>query len=142
MMNGLSEAADVDTLTISVAAMALDLAIRSRGNTDLKIEMGMCTTLPVLRMDLSDKGGVLTRDAKSLPGLYCAPGNYLDLFRSMAENEYRQSQKITWDTDVDFATISTAEQLNASFHGLPVVSENLMPAILKSVIEPKSRYEQ
>lgn len=142
MMRGLSEKADDNTLTISVVSMALDLAIRSRGNTDLKVEMGLCATLPVLRMDLSEKGGVLTRDAQSLPGLYCGPGGYLDLFRSMAENEYRQSRKITWEADVDYDSISTAKQLNAAFQGLPPVSDEMMPLILQSLRKPKSRYER
>jgi hypothetical protein len=142
MIRGLSEKATDDTLSIAVISMAIDLAGRAYDNTDLRIEMGLCPTLPVLRMDLSDRGGVLTRDAKVLPAIYCGPGGYLEMFRAMAESEYRQSRKVAWHLKTDPRTLRTATEINAAFEGLPPATDDMVPAILKSLQAPKSRYER
>lgn len=141
MINGLGENANDKTLLVSVVAMALDLAIRSSENVDLRVEMCLCPTLPVVRMDISDQGAVITRDAKSLPGIYCGPGSqHLDMYRTMAENEFRQGKPITWTQGIRYRDIRSASEIAMHFPALPTITDELMIDILEILETPKSRY--
>ena len=75
MLNTLNEDADAKTLPAAVVATVLEVARRAVENPDLEVEIGMAPSLPVLRVDVSNNGCLISRDAKALPGLFCSPGN-------------------------------------------------------------------
>jgi hypothetical protein len=141
MLQGLGEQVDRNTLPAAVVATVLDAAKRAVENTYLEVEIGMTPTLPVVRFDVSNNGAVITSDAKSLPGIFCGPASpYREMFRSIIDNELRQSTRITWDPDLDVAGISNAADLARSFRGLPTVDDDVLARAKDMIKHPRHRY--
>jgi hypothetical protein len=141
MLQGLGEQADRHTLPAAVVATVLDAAKRAVENPYLEVEIGMAPTLPVVRFDVSDNGAVITSDAKSLPGIFCGPASpYREMFRSIIDNELRQSTRITWEPDLDVTDISNATDLARAFGGLPTVDDEVLARAKDMIGHPRHRY--
>jgi hypothetical protein len=97
---GLGEAADEDTLAVNVVATVIAAILASVANPYLHIQIGLCTTVPVLRVDASSSAALLTRDAPELPAILVNSGNpYFEMVRDLVENELAQSRKVEWKKD-------------------------------------------
>ncbi len=98
MKTSLGEGADENTLAANVVATIVTAVDASIRNPYLNVHIGLCATVPVLRYDLATSGGLITRDARSLPAILVNAGNpYFDMFRDAVENELAQSSKVTWE---------------------------------------------
>ena len=141
MLNTLNEDADSKTLPAAVTATILEAARRAVENPYLEVEIGIAPSLPVVRLDVSNNGCLVTRDARALPGIFCGPGNpYFEMFKSMVDNELRQSKRITWKGNINVAQLVDAADLASAFNGLPAIDNEVL-ARAKDVIEhPEHRY--
>jgi hypothetical protein len=112
---GLEESASDDTLSANVVATIVSVVSACSRDPYLSAEIGLCGTVPVLRYDLSNKGALITRDAKHLPALLINSGNpYFEMFRDTVENELRQCTKIGWNPAVA-GEVATDQLLSAAF---------------------------
>lgn len=123
MKRGLGEKATEDTLAEQVWATTFAVASASLRNPYLKAELVLCSSLPVLRYDISSKGALITRDAKNLPAILVNAGNpYFEMFKDAVETEMLQGKTISWsglsaaDADlIDNVDIDVLEKIS----GLP-----------------------
>jgi hypothetical protein len=141
MLNTLNEDADAKTLPAAVIATILETARRATENTYLEVEIGIAPSLPVVRLDVSNNGSLLTRDATSLPGIFCGPGNpYFEMFKSMVDNEFRQSKRVTWKGKINVAQLVDAADLATAFNGLPAIDNEVLTRAKHMIAHPEHRY--
>jgi hypothetical protein len=141
MLNTLNEDADEMTLPAAVIATILEAARRAIENPYLEVEIGIAPSLPVMRLDVSNNGSLVTRDAKALPGIFCGPGNpYFDMFKSVVDNELRQSKRITWKGKINLGELINAADLAATFDGLPTINDEVLSRAKHMIAHPGHRY--
>ena len=144
MKRGLGEAADERTLAANVMATVVAAATASARNPYLKVQIGLCPTVPVLRYDMSNTGALITRDARTLPAILVNAGNpYFEMFRDAVENELAQARQITWDAASpvfqQVGEISVAEALTA-ISGLAVSDSVILAAAAELLKSKAHRY--
>jgi hypothetical protein len=99
MKRSLGEAADECTLAANILATSVAAIVACARNPYLHVCIGQCATVPVLRYDVSNSGGLVTRDAQKLPAILVNSGNsFFEMLRDAVENELAQSRRVTWDS--------------------------------------------
>lgn len=145
MRQGLGEKADEITLKANVLATIAAVVRECRGNPYLNAEIGLCPTIPVLRYDLSSTAGLITRDAKKLPGLITNSGNpFFEMFKDAVENELAQSQKITWSAGPILEDLAAPPDITLEFlaniQGLPDHDAAVAARATQLLKDPHHRY--
>lgn len=129
MRRSLGENADERTLAANVLATVVATARAVAQNPYLQAQIGLCATVPVLRLDMSGSGGLVTRDARSLPAILVNAGNpYFEMFRDVVENELAQSRKVTWDdsSPVFHQEEASLEEMLSVINGLPSADQTVI----------------
>ncbi len=142
--HGLGETADQNTLAANVVATVVAAAAASAQNPYLHVHIGLCATVPALRYDLATSGGLITRDARSLPAILVNAGNpYFEMFRDAVENELAQSRKVTWDDNAtvlhESGEVSVADALTV-VSGLTVKDSAIITAASSLLASKTHRY--
>jgi hypothetical protein len=142
--HGLGETADQNTLAANVVATVVAAAAASAQNPYLHVRIGLCATVPALRYDLATSGGLITRDARSLPAILVNAGNpYFEMFRDAVENEFAQSREVTWDDNAtilhESGDVSVADALKVVI-GLTVKDSAIITAASSLLASKTHRY--
>ena len=94
----LGESEGDDSLLSHVIATCLVCAILDANNRYLNVRIYISSFLPGFRLDLSDKGAILTQDDKKKSALFFEKGSeFYEMFRSTMLNECNISHQIDWD---------------------------------------------
>lgn len=142
MRRGLGEEADEHTLAANVVATVVAAVIASARNPYLHAHIGLCATVPVLRHDVSSSGGLVTRDARTLPAILVNSGNpYFEMLRDAVENELAQSRPVNWDTAAPVFQQSgkvTIKDALSAISGLPGGDDPTVVAVAEALLAAKA----
>lgn len=101
ILESLGENSSKNSLLSNVLATSLACAILSANNKFLKIRIYYSKFLPAFRVDLSDKGAILTQDDKSKSALFFDYGSeFYDMFRGTIRSEIAVSKEVKWDRSI------------------------------------------
>ncbi|TDH36271.1 hypothetical protein E2A64_13390 [Pseudohoeflea suaedae] len=110
ILKALGEEPGDNPLLPNVLSTCMACAIKSSNNKHLDIKVHLSRFLPAFRVDLSDKGAILTQDDKKKSALFFDYGSeFYDMFRSTVTNERDVSREVTWDTAL-FAGLKLEEK--------------------------------
>lgn len=129
-----------DELAINVVATCIAAYLAQSKNPLITFQISLLEKVPIIRFDISDRGLLISRDSKKLPGIYCNSGNsYYELFRSMVLHDFHQGKRVEWDNpqanvDIEFIL----ESQPAPFDRL--LSEAIVPRVKEAVKKPKTPY--
>jgi hypothetical protein len=141
---GLGEKADENTLAAHVLATIFIAVTLSSRNPYLHVHIGLCSTVPVLRHDVSSSGALITRDARHLPAILVNASNpYFEMFRDAVENELAQSQPITWnvsDPALHQPGEISVESIIPAIHGMPCLSPTVIEEATMILESKEHRY--
>lgn len=98
MMAAVGEPRGQNKLLKNAIATATICAIISANNRNIRINLFFSKFLPAFRVDISEKGAILTEDDKKLYALaFSRDSQFFEMFRSMIENEKKISRHASWD---------------------------------------------
>ena len=109
ILRSLGEEQDGNELLVHVLATCTACAIVSAKNKYLDIEIYLSTFIPGFRLDLSDRGAILTQDDKNKPALlFVYDSGFYDAWQSTMIDECKISTKLNWD-EQKFVSLSLEE---------------------------------
>lgn len=117
ILHALGEDAKKPTLPAHVLATCFVCAVEEANNMHLDVHVYLSKHLPTYRLDLSDKGVLLTQDDRRRAALrFESEGEFFDLWRAAIDSEKERSREVKWDRErfegVDLATANcTPDQL-------------------------------
>ena len=98
ILRSLGENERENPLLPNVIATCMACAIVSANNKFLEIRVHLSRFLPAFRLDLSDKGAILTQDDKKKTALFLDYGSeFYEMFRSTMINERDVSREVKWE---------------------------------------------
>ncbi len=101
ILQSLGENKEKNTLLLHVIATCLVCAILEANNRHLEIEIYLSHFLPNFRLDLSDKGAILTHDDRTKPALHFGKeSEFYEMFRGTIINERDVSRRVIWDRNL------------------------------------------
>lgn len=120
ILNALGEEGSSRTLVAQVLATCFACAVEDANNMHLDVSVYLSKHLPTYRLDLSDRGVLLTHDDKKRAALHFKKdGELYDLWRSAIASESDRSVRVTWDRD--------------RFRDVPLTREGCTPNMLASL---------
>ncbi len=100
ILRSLGEDPSQNPLLPNVLATCMACAIVASNNKHLEIKVHLSRFLPAFRVDLSEKGAILTQDDKKKSALYFEYGSeFWDMFHSTVANERAVSRAVTWSQE-------------------------------------------
>ncbi len=146
ILASLDEASDEEALTANVLATYIICATIESNSSQLSISVYLSDSLPGYRIDMSDKGLLLTQDAKSKPALFFeADSDYFDMFRSIGLHERSVAKKVVFDsgafrTSKDPADHVTRENFKTIL-GETTIDDSLVERVKKIIEVREHRYK-
>ena len=98
IIHALGETPNKNTLLANVLATSMACGIISANNKFINIKIFYSQFLPAFRVDLSDKGAILTQDDPSKSALFFEfESEFYEMFRTTVRNEMSVSKEVQWD---------------------------------------------
>jgi hypothetical protein len=98
ILNSLGENTGNNPLLANVLATSIACAIVSAKNKYINIKLFYSKFLPTFRVDISDKGAILTQDDPSKSALFFQPeSEFYEMLRTTVRNEIAVSREVKWD---------------------------------------------
>ncbi|MGV8856529.1 MAG: hypothetical protein ACOH2L_18040 [Devosia sp.] len=98
ILSSLDEPSEGNSLLANVLATSMACAIVSANNKYINIRVYYSKFLPAFRVDLSDKGAILTQDDKSKSALFFEFGSeFYEMFVNTVKSETAVSREVKWE---------------------------------------------
>lgn len=101
IVRSLGETPSENQLLANVLATSIACAIVSSNNKFVNIRIFYSPFLPAFRVDLSDKGAVLTQDDPNKSALFFQPeSEFYEMFRTTVRSEMSVSKEVKWEEEL------------------------------------------
>lgn len=101
ILDSLGENPNKDSLVANVLATSIVCAIISANNKYIRVNLFYSKFLPAFRIDLSEKGAILTQDDPAKSALFFDSGSeFYEMFRTTVRSEMSVSKEVKWDEDI------------------------------------------